>query len=202
MAPFFVMKNMNLAQKIFGAIATSVVALGCGSTGKQIQAEDKPTEGMSIYDVKLKTLNEQDDLDLSQFKGKYMLFVNVASQCGFTYQYEGLEALYEAQKDKLVIIGLPCNQFGLQEPGDSSEIASFCKVNFGVTFPLSQKLDVKGKNQHPVYEWLTKKEFNELDDYTVSWNFNKFLVSPEGKLLAYFGSKVKPESEEIVSLIK
>jgi glutathione peroxidase len=101
-----------------------------------------------------------------------------------------------------MVIGLPCNQFGFQEPGDSSQIATFCSSNYGVTFPISEKLDVKGDNQHPVYEWLTQKKYNGVGDYNVSWNFNKFLVSPNGELVAYFGSKVKPQSEEITSLLK
>ncbi len=140
--------------------------------------------------------------DLSAFKGRYILFVNVASKCGYTSQYDGLQALYESNTDNLMIIGLPCNQFGFQEPGDSTEIASFCSKNYGVTFPISEKLDVKGDNQHPIYEWLTQKKYNGVGDYNVSWNFNKFLVSPKGELVAYFGSKVKPQSEEITSLLK
>lgn len=176
--------------------------LGCGSQGRKIAQEEKLTMGSSIYDVSLKSLNEAETIDLSALKGKYILFVNVASKCGYTPQYEGLQALYEQYSDKLEIIGTPCNQFGFQEPGDSSEIATFCSVNYGVSFPISEKLDVKGDNQHPLYTWLTSKDYNEKDNYSVSWNFNKFLVSPEGKLLAYFPSKTKPQSEEITSLIQ
>jgi glutathione peroxidase len=156
----------------------------------------------NIYDVKLLTLNGKEEIDLSASKGKYILFVNVASKCGYTYQYEGLQALYEANMDKLVVIGLPCNQFGFQEPGDSNAIATFCSANYGVSFPISEKLSVKGDNQHPLYSWLTKIEYNGVKNYTVNWNFNKFLVSPTGDLVNYFGSKIDPQSDDIVSLLK
>ncbi|MCB9262115.1 MAG: glutathione peroxidase [Flavobacteriales bacterium] len=156
----------------------------------------------SIYDFKLLALNGKDTINLGDFKGKYMLFVNVASKCGYTPQYEGLQALYEARKDSLIIVGLPCNQFGLQEPGNSAEIDSFCRLNYGVTFPLTEKVDVKGENQHPLYKWLTNKDFNGLDNFEVDWNFNKFLVAPDGRLLARFSSKVQPESEEIANYLK
>lgn len=192
----------RILRRILGLLTTAMLAIGCGSSGRTITEADKPKAGASIYDIELKTLNLQENIDLSQFKGRYVLFVNVASKCGYTPQYDGLQALYEANSDKLMIVGLPCNQFGLQEPGDSAEIANFCRANYGVSFPISEKLDVKGKNQHPVYQWLTSKELNNKDDYSVSWNFNKFLVSPDGELLAYFGSKVEPMGEEIRSLLK
>lgn len=193
---------MKFVRKVIGLVSAGMVALSGSSASRSIGENDRPKVGSGIYDVQLKTLNMKDNIDLNAFKGKYMLFVNVASKCGYTPQYEGLQSLYEAKKDKLMIIGLPCNQFGLQEPGDSTEIATFCQVNYGVTFPISEKLDVKGSNQHPIYQWLTQKKFNGKDDYTVNWNFNKFLVSPEGELIAYFGSKVKPMSTELTSLIK
>lgn len=170
-------------------------------SGRQLTVSEKSSVTKSLYDIKLLSLNEKDNIDLSAFKGKYVLFVNVASKCGYTPQYEGLQALYEANKDKLVVIGLPCNQFGFQEPGDSTEIATFCRMDYGVTFPIAEKLSVKGDNQHPLYTWLTTKELNSVGDYKVTWNFNKFLVSPEGTLLGYFDSKVKPQSEEIISLL-
>lgn len=193
---------MKLIKKGISLVTAGLLAIGCGSSSRTLDPNETVMQGSSIYDISLNALNGADKIDLSAFKGKYILFVNVASKCGYTPQYDGLQRLYEANMDKLVIIGLPCNQFGFQEPGDSTEIASFCKVNYGVTFPISEKLDVKGSNQHPVYKWLTQKEFNNVEDNTVDWNFNKFLISPEGKWLAYFGSKTKPESEELVSLIK
>lgn len=193
---------MKLITKIFSLATAGAMALGCGTSSRKITTQEKPVEGMNLYELNLMSLNEADKIDLSAFKGKYILFVNVASKCGFTPQYDGLQALYSSNADKLMVIGLPCNQFGFQEPGDSSQIATFCSSNYGVTFPISEKLDVKGDNQHPVYEWLTQKKYNGVGDYNVSWNFNKFLVSPNGELVAYFGSKVKPQSEEITSLLK
>ena len=193
---------MKLITKVFGLFTAGAMALGCGTSSRQIASNEKPAKGTDLYELSLLTLNESTKIDLSAFKGKYILFVNVASKCGYTPQYDGLQALYDDNIDKLVVLGLPCNQFGFQEPGDSTQIATFCRKDYGVTFPITEKLDVKGNNQHPVYEWLTSKKFNGVADYKVTWNFNKFLINPEGKLIGYFGSKVKPQSEEITSLIK
>ena len=140
-------------------------------------------------------------LDLSQYKGKKILFVNVASKCGFTSQYDGLQELYKTYKDKLVVIGLPCNQFGGQEPGTAKEIESFCKANYGVDFPLSSKIEVKGASQHPLYKWLTSKTQNGVMDSKVRWNFQKYLVDENGQLIDYFYSTTKPMSSKIVKLL-
>ncbi len=156
----------------------------------------------SIHQFKIQLLNSEEVFDLSQFKGKKILLVNVASKCGYTHQYEDLQALSEQYKDKLVVIGFPCNQFLGQEPGSEEEIATFCQKNYGVTFPITTKIDVKGKEQHPIYTFLTSKDQNGLGDFTVSWNFNKFLVDENGKLIAHFDSKVKPLSEEITALLQ
>ena len=137
-------------------------------------------------------------LAMSDFKGKYVLCVNVASRCGYTPQYKPLQALYEQYGDQLVIIGFPCNQFLMQEPGSAEAIASFCERNYGVTFPLTEKIKVKGKNQHPVYAWLTKKELNGVSDAKIGWNFNKILVSPDGEWLGHFSSNTDPLSDEII----
>jgi glutathione peroxidase len=136
------------------------------------------------------------------FKGKYVLCVNVASECGYTPQYAELQKLAEKYTDKLVVIGFPCNQFMGQEPGTADDIQTFCKKNYGVTFPLSQKISVKGEEQHPIYQWLTTKSLNGVSDATIKWNFNKILVDPNGNWLKHFGSGVNPLSEEISSLIK
>ncbi len=155
----------------------------------------------SFYELEIRSLTDEP-LDLSAFKGKFVLCVNVASKCGFTPQYESLQSLYDQYQDKLVIIGFPCNQFLGQEPGTPEDIASFCQKNYGVTFPMTEKIDVKGKEQHPVYAWLTQKQYNQVADADVSWNFNKFLVSPDGEWLAHFPSKTDPLSEEIVHYLK
>lgn len=156
----------------------------------------------SFYDLSILALNGKDTIKMSDFKGKMVLCVNVASECGYTPQYEGLEALHKKYQDKLVIIGFPCNQFGGQEPGSPDEIQSFCKKNYGVTFQLTEKIDVKGDKQHPIYTWLTSKSSNGIDDYKVKWNFNKFLIGADGHLVKYFPSGTKPLSEGLTSLIK
>lgn len=156
----------------------------------------------SFYDFNIKALNSEDVIEFSEFKGKKILLVNVASKCGFTPQYEGLEKLYQEYKEDLVIIGFPCNQFMFQESGSEEKIAAFCQRNYGVTFPMTEKIKVKGKSQHPIYNWLTTKELNGVDNYKVSWNFNKFLLDEEGNLLEHFSAKVKPYDERILKHLK
>lgn len=152
----------------------------------------------TIYDFKVESLNG-GIIDFASFKGKKILIVNTASKCGFTPQYEELEKLYETYKDKLVIVGFPANNFFSQEPGSNASIEEFCKKNYGVTFPMAAKISVKGKNIAPIYQWLCKKAENGVMDAKISWNFNKFLLDENGKLVAHFKSKVKPMSEEITS---
>lgn len=142
------------------------------------------------------------DVDFSQFKGKKVLIVNVASECGYTPQYEDLEKLYETYGDKLVVLGFPANNFGAQEPGTNEQIQEFCKKNYGVTFPLFEKISVKGDDMHPIYKWLTSKEMNGWNDQQPKWNFNKYLLDEDGNLTNYFSSTVKPLSNDIVSLLK
>lgn len=154
----------------------------------------------SLYNIKIKGIDGKV-LDLNQYKGKKILFVNVASKCGFTKQYDGLQELSEKYKDKLAVIGLPCNQFGSQEPGTETEIKSFCRMNFGVDFPLTEKIEVKGKNQHPLYRWLTQKDKNGKMDSSVKWNFQKYLVDEEGRLIDVFYSITKPMSSKITKLL-
>jgi glutathione peroxidase len=155
----------------------------------------------SFYELSYTSIDGKK-IQMSDYKGKYVLCVNVASKCGYTPQYETLEKLYESHKDNLIIVGFPCNQFLFQEPGSEAEIATFCQKNYGVTFPLSSKLDVKGDKQDPLYSWLTMEELNGVASNDVKWNFHKFLISPEGKWMASFGSKVEPLSAEITDLIK
>lgn len=154
----------------------------------------------SIYDLSIKTIDGKA-LDLKTLKGKKLLLVNVASECGFTKQYTDLQELHEKYGDKITIIGFPCNQFGGQEPGSESEIASFCKKNFGVSFTLTEKIEVKGPNQHPIYAWLTKKENNGKMDSDVKWNFQKYLIDEKGYLVDVFYSATNPMSKDITSII-
>lgn len=154
-----------------------------------------------LYDIPL-TLNDGTPSDFSRYKGKTVLVVNVASQCGFTPQYAGLEALYEKYKDQgFEILGVPCNQFAGQEPGTDEDIADFCNKNFGVTFDLTAKADVRGKNQHPLYAELTKFK-NGILPGLIKWNFEKFLVNNDGEIVARFAPTVEPDSAEVVAAIE
>lgn len=155
----------------------------------------------SIHTFKVTGIDGKQ-INLAAYKGKKILIVNTASKCGYTPQYESLQKVYDQYKDKLVILGFPCNQFGGQEPGTNEEIAAFCKANYGVNFPLADKIDVKGTNIAPIYQWLTQKAKNGVLDANIGWNFNKFLIDENGKMLAYFPSNVKPESDAITAYLK
>ncbi|MBG7613206.1 glutathione peroxidase [Polaribacter sp. BAL334] len=156
---------------------------------------------MNIYDIKINSLQGKP-IHFSDFKNKYLLFVNVASKCGFTPQYEDLEKLYQSYKEKLVVIGVPCNQFGKQEPGNASEIQEFCEMNYGVSFLMTEKIDVKGDNQHPLYAWLTSKSLNGNKSSSVKWNFQKYLIDKNGHLIDYYFSITKPTSSKIINHLK
>lgn len=146
---------------------------------------------------------EGNPVDLAIYRGKVVLFVNVASRCGFTKQYKGLEALYKEFKDDgLVILGFPCNQFGKQEPGTEAEIAQFCHVRFGVTFPLFSKIEVNGEGADPLYKYLTSEEPDIKDTGPIKWNFEKFLVGRDGNVTHRFRSRVTPESDMMRNAIK
>jgi glutathione peroxidase len=153
-----------------------------------------------LFEVKINSL-EGEPINLSDYKGKKILFVNVASKCGYTPQYGDLQKLHETHGDNLVIIGAPCNQFGSQEPGSAEEIQTFCERNYGVKFLITEKIDVKGEDQHPLYQWLTQKANNGVEDSKVKWNFNKYLIDEKGNYVAKFGSSTKPMSEKLIALI-
>ena len=150
-----------------------------------------------FYDFKVKTL-EGNDFDLSSLKGKKVMVVNVASKCGFTPQYKDLEEMYRKYEGKMVIIGFPANNFGKQEPGTAAEIRQFCTENYGVTFPMMEKISVKGDDIHPLYKWLTSKAQNGVMDSEVRWNFQKYLIDANGKLVDVLYSREKPESEKSI----
>lgn len=150
----------------------------------------------SIYDIKINSI-DNTPINLSDYKGKKILFVNVASECGFTSQYEDLQKLYTEYQDKLMIIGVPCNQFGGQEPGTATEIKTFCQANYGVTFLITEKVDVKGASQHPLYKWLTEKALNGTKSSSVKWNFQKYLIDENGAFIDYWYSITKPMSGKI-----
>lgn len=165
-----------------------------------VQAGDS-TKATSIHQFKVSGI-DGSIIDFAAFKGKKILVVNTASQCGYTPQYAALQQVYEKYKDKLVVVGFPCNQFGGQEPENEKTIQTFCTKNFGVSFPLAAKVDVKGNNAAAIYKWLCNKSLNGVLNATIQWNFNKFLLNENGNIIAYFGSSTKPDSEEIVGLIE
>ncbi|MFJ3958782.1 glutathione peroxidase [Arthrobacter sp. NPDC090010] len=155
----------------------------------------------ALHEIPL-TLNDGTETTFGRFQGQVVLVVNVASKCGFTPQYEGLQALYERYREQgLVVLGVPCNQFAGQEPGEDQEIAEFCSVNFGVTFPLTIKANVRGKDQHPLYTELVKFKHSILPGL-VKWNFEKFLVSRDGRVLERFGSRTEPDAPELIAAVE
>ena len=156
----------------------------------------KTNEMTSIHTFKVEAL-DGTTINFADFKGKKILIVNTASECGYTPQYKELEALYQKFKDKLVIVGFPANNFGGQEPGTNTEIKAFCQQNYGVTFPMAAKISVKGDDAAPIYQWLCNKTENGVLDAEIKWNFNKFLLDENGNMIAYFPSKVTPMSEQI-----
>jgi len=151
-----------------------------------------------FYDFKVKTL-DGGTFDFSSLKGKKVMVINTASKCGNTPQYKDLEALYEKYKDNLVIVGFPANNFGAQEPGTATEIRKFCTENYGVTFPLMEKISVKGNDMAPIYKWLTSKSENGVMDSEVKWNFQKYLIDENGKLVQVLDPKELPTSDKIMN---
>ncbi len=163
-------------------------------SSKLTSAKKEPISG-SIYDFKVKSL-EGKEIDLSQYRGKYMLIVNTASKCGYTPQYADLEKLHEQFGNKVAVLGFPANNFLWQEPSTNEEIATFCERNYGVKFPMFEKISVKGSDKAPLYKWLEAKTGE-----APSWNFCKYLISPNGEVLAFYLPKVKPMDKEIVDKI-
>lgn len=169
------------------------------------RASEEPPSGEkadSIYSFSLKDI-EGKDVSLDQYRGKVVMLVNVASKCGLTPQYEALQKVYMKYKDQgFVILGFPANNFAGQEPGSNEEIKSFCSLNYGVTFPLFSKISVKGSDIHPLYRYLTDKETNPQFGGEIKWNFNKFLIDKNGKVIARFEPQVKPDNEQVIQAIE
>ena len=179
--------------KIIGTISILLTLIFVKFTN---QSQEVMKSSPSIYEISINSISGEP-INFEDFKGKKILIVNTASECGFTGQYADLEKLYETYKDKLVVIGVPCNQFGGQEPGTLTEIKSFCEVNYGVTFLLTEKVEVKGENQHPLYAWLTNKDLNGVKNSSVKWNFQKYLLDENGSFIDYYFSITKPLSSKI-----
>jgi len=186
---------------MFKIILIALMLNSCGSTSsnntKMENVNNSSVElPKSIHQFVVASL-DGGKIDFSTFKGKKILIVNTASECGYTPQYKDLQALYDQYKDKLVIVGFPSNDFGGQEPGTNDEIKSFCTKNYGVSFPMAAKVSVKGDNIAPIYQWLTQKEKNGVLDAEIKWNFNKFLLNENGEIIAKFESSTNPLSKDI-----
>jgi len=194
---------MNLKPGILKALYPLIMRLSKRtSKGKVLMNSQGAKPAVPFYNLKA-TQNSGQLLDFSTFKNKKVLLVNTASNCGYTGQYEELQQLHEQNPDNLVILGFPANDFKKQEKSNDTEIAQFCQVNFGVTFPLVKKSSVvKGSEQNPVYKWLTHAEQNGWNAHQPDWNFSKYLVNESGDLTHYFGSAVSPLSPELVNAIK
>ena len=202
--------------KKFAIIVSVLVFISCKETTKDTEENKSVTDSIAnktamvlnqdamedIYQFKVKTLTE-DDFDFSSLKGKKILVVNTASKCGLTPQYKDLQKLYDTYKeDNFVIVGFPANNFGKQEPGTNTEIAEFCQQNYGVSFPMMSKISVKGDDIHPLYQFLTQKAKNGLEDSEVSWNFQKYLIDEKGHVVKVINPKTLPTDDVIVNWIK
>ncbi len=191
-------KDSKLKISIIAVIAIASISILFVSN---LSADENSTPE-SIYDF---TMNDIDGnpVKLESFKGKVILIVNVASKCGYTRQYKGLQKIYSKYRDKnFVILGFPANNFLWQEPGSNARIKSFCSLKYGVEFPMFSKISVKGKKQHPLYKFLTSKSTNPLFPGKIRWNFEKFLFNTEGKLVGRFHPKIKPEDKRIIELLE
>jgi glutathione peroxidase len=172
------------------------------AVGISLSSADHHESDSSIYQFIVTDL-DGNSVGLSEYQGKTLLIVNVASKCGYTPQYEGLQKVYEKYKEMgFLVLGFPANNFGNQEPGSNEDIKEFCSLNYGVTFPMFSKISVKGEDIHPLYQFLTSEESNPEYAGEISWNFNKFLINPSGKVIARFASKVKPQSEKVIKSIE
>ncbi len=177
------------------ATACAALVAGCTATTEEVPVKN-------LYEIELKTISGEFQ-KMEAYKGKVLLIANTASKCGFTGQYDGLQKLYETYGEKgLVVLGFPSNDFMGQEPGSNEKIESFCKLTYGVTFPMFEKIAVKGKEQHPLYAYLTSEQTNPKFAGKISWNFNKFLVSRDGKIIGRFGSRTSPGDPELVKAVE
>lgn len=188
-------------KKIFILFLSAAAFLQNCTQQKKEVSQDKNVIMKSIYDYRVEGLDGKE-INFADFKGKKILIVNTASECGFTPQYADLETLSKDYKDKLVVIGFPANNFGGQEPGSNAEIGAFCQKNYGVSFPMAAKVSVKGDDTAPIFKYLTEKDLNGVKNTTILWNFTKFLVDENGKLIDSFISTTKPTDNAITKYLK
>ena len=195
-------KTLFTSNTIFLAVlAIGIILLLVGLTAKKSNDPVEKSKAIaSFYDLKATSIDGKE-INFEQFKGKKVLIVNTASACGFTYQYEGLQKLHDLYGEDVAVLGFPANDFMFQERGSDSDIADFCEKNYGVTFQMFSKITTRGKNQSPVYTWLTNKDLNGWNEKKPTWNFCKYLVNEEGDLVEFFDKSVKPLSKEITGLL-
>jgi len=192
---------MTFGKMLLVGAFTAALAVSTTITKREGIKMSEPA-AKSVYEFSLKDINGKD-VKLADYKGKVLLLVNTASQCGYTPQYKGLQMIYQKyQAQGFTVLGFPANNYGGQEPGSNDEIKEFCTMRYKVTFPMFAKISVKGEDQHPLYQYLTSKESNPHYGGDVTWNFNKFLVSKSGQIIGRFGSKVEPESPELTGAIE
>lgn len=197
-------KDMTIRQRVLKAVYPAFTWLGriTGRNNKVFKNETPVMPPQSLYDLSI-VMNNGDSISLSNYKGKKLLLVNTASDCGYTDQYDELQKLYEQNKDNLVIIGFPANDFKEQEKGTDEDIEKFCRLNYGVTFPLAKKSSViPGPEQNPIFQWLTDKNKNGWTSKKPSWNFSKYLVNEQGILVNYFDPSISPTGKEVTEAIK
>ena len=193
---------MNARFGRFAWVALILIATASISIASRNADPTGGTMMTSLYDFTLKDI-EHKEINLGQYRGKVLLLVNVASRCGYTPQYEGLQKVYLKYKDRgFVILGFPANNFMGQEPGTDEEIKTFCSTKYNVTFPIFSKISVKGDDMHPLYKFLTSKETNPDFGGDIKWNFNKFLVDKQGKIIGRFEPAIKPESDQVIQAIE
>ena len=195
-------KTLFTSNTIFLAVlAIGIILLLVGLTAKKSNDQVEKSKAIaSFYDLKATSIDGKE-INFEQFKGKKVLIVNTASACGYTYQYEGLQKLHDLYGEDVAVLGFPANDFMFQERGSDSDIADFCEKNYGVTFQMFSKITTRGKNQSPIYTWLTNKDLNGWNEKKPTWNFCKYLINEDGDLVAFFDKSIKPLSKEITGLL-
>lgn len=192
---------MDFLRTVFIMITSLITGIFADKSEIASRPAEVPVAKQSLYDFKVKSLVGNKVVDLSQYKGKKVVILNVASKCGYTKQYADWEKFNKEHGDKVVVLGFPSNNFGGQEPGTSEEIATFCSATYGVTFPMFEKVEVKGENKAPLYKWLSTKELNGWNDKEPSWNFCKYVVNENGELTQFFASKILPTDPEFLKAV-
>ncbi len=193
--------SMRTIKAVLYTLFLGICLVSCAQSQNKIQDSKTNMEAKSFYDFTLQSLNGQEDISLEKYKGKKVLVVNVASRCGYTPQYEQLQELHKQFGGQIAVLGFPANNFGGQEPGTAEEIQEFCRVNYGVTFQMFEKISVKGGDQHPLYVWLSNKEANGTVDQAPSWNFCKYVIDEQGQVTHFFGASADPFGDEIMKAL-